>query len=142
MELFGFGKKKRMFVVPAAPRDMPTFPEPEELDSHLPEFPRMPEMESPSSQSLPTVQRETQRFDAREMKRPVFLKADLFESVLNDIQAVRARLEKSEKMGARIEEVHDSQGRLLQSWNATMKEIHDKLLFVDSILFKKGDADE
>lgn len=133
--MFGFGKKKRISVVPAAPSNLPMFPEPEDIEpGNMPEFPRLPEMIE-STKAMP-------RLDTRELKQPVFLKADLFESVINDIQSVRGRLDKSERMVARIEEVHDSEGRLLQSWNSTMKEIHDKLLFVDSVLFKKGDADE
>ena len=70
------------------------------------------------------------------------MKADLFQSVLHDVQTVRGRLDKSERMIARLEEVHDSQGRLLENWHSTLKEVHDKLLFVDGILFKKGDVHE
>ena len=134
--MFGlFRKKKRISVVPAALPDLPAFPAPEEVEglAHMPEFPQMPEAMEPIA--LP-------RRDVRELRRPVFLKQDMFESVINDIQSVRSRLDKSERMVARIEEVHDSQGRLLQSWNGTMKDIHDKLLFIDNILFKKGDMDE
>ena len=114
-----FGKKKRISIVPAmvdlpdAP-ELPTFPTPEPL----PEF----------SRTEPKA-------------GPVFLKAEMLDALLNDIQAVRARLDKSERMVARIEEVHDAQGRLLQSWNGTMKEVHDKLLFLDTVLFKKGDRE-
>ncbi|HLC19576.1 MAG TPA: hypothetical protein VJK72_01560 [Candidatus Nanoarchaeia archaeon] len=120
-----FGKKKRISIVPAMQElpDVPSFPVPDET---LPEFPRLPE---------PKPMRELRQ-------EAVFLKADVLDIVMNDIQTVRGRLDKSEKMVARIEEVHDSQGRLLQSWNGTLKEVHDKLLFLDTILFKKGDGHE
>ena len=125
-----FGKKRRIYIVPAMPDmpDVPSFPVPEET---LPEFPKLPGSTAPI--------RETRYEPA---VRAVFMKADVLDAVMNDIQTVRGRLDKSEKMVARIEEVHDSQGRLLQSWNGTLKEVHDKLLFLDTVLFKKGDGHE
>ena len=155
-DVFGLFKKKgRISVVPAPLGDLPTFPSPAELDElrlepkmpvpkpmhlKLPPVPHMHRMhhQLKSHSAKPHMEHTIQS----ELNRPVFLKADLFQSVLHDVQTVRGRLDKSERMIARLEEVHDSQGRLLENWHSTLKEVHDKLLFVDGILFKKGDVHE
>jgi len=164
-DLFKKKKSKISIVPPPPPGNLPSFPSPEELDDFirkdksdtdsmdLPELPDLPEPPLPgvisnmkfappkstSPRSMSTLKsRSTGNFSEEIRTRPVFLKADLFQAVLNDIGNVRTRLEKSNRMIARLEEVHDNQNHLLHNWQSTLKDFHEKLLFVDSILFKKG----
>ena len=148
-------KKSRISIVPPPPANLPSFPSPQEFDefirkdkndmAELPELPDMPEPPSAvsgsrfvqSKSASPSKSRAKSQFSEDIAMRPVFLKADLFQAVINDINHVRTRLEKSNRMIARLEEVHDSQNHLLHNWQSTLKDFNEKLLFVDGILFKK-----
>jgi len=148
--VFGLFKKKKskISIVPPPPSgDLPSFPSPQELDDFLQKdktslkFPELPELPEPSMpQSAPHLKFNRPASTAKSAKSddsPVFLKADSFQAVLGDINDLRARLEKSNRMIARLEEVHDSQNHLLHNWHETLKDFHEKLLFVDEILFKR-----
>ena len=163
--VFGlFNKKKsKISVVPPPPSgDLPSFPSPQELDNflrkdksdrlslpdlELPELPEAPiiseiklrpsKLVPPRSMSSMSSIPKLRPARLEEENRPVFLKDDLFQAVINDINNVRIRLEKSNRMIARLEEVHDTQNHLLHNWHETMKDFHEKLLFVDGILFKR-----
>ena len=124
-----FTRKKRPLVVPPAPHEMPTFPSLPEIEDKLEEPEHfIDDLELPSS--------EPEFSESNQMS--TFVKMETFQAVLADVVSVRSRLDKSVRVVMRLEEVHEEQNNLLKSWQSDIKVIHEKLNYIDNVLFKRG----
>lgn len=132
-----FSKKKRPLVVPPPPHELPEFPSPSDSDlsDDLPNSKEIPldDLDLPKDE-MPI---EKPEFHEREVSS-TFVRLETLQSVVDDVHNVRSRLEKSARVVVRLEEVHEEQNNLLQSWHNDIKTMHDKLIYVDEVLFKGG----
>lgn len=126
-------------MVPPPPHELPEFPSPSDVDQ---EKSLEVDQGEPSDDEMGPKDDEMSEerkpeFHERELSS-TFVKAETLQSVIDDIHSVRSRLEKSARVVVRLEEVHEEQNNLLQSWHNDIKTMHDKLIYIDEVLFKGG----
>jgi hypothetical protein len=128
-------KSKIMPVPPVPPEDLPEFPAPSgknklKLQDH-------DSVDVDELFRLNAVKKEKHDLDVHEVTRPIFLRIQTFKSALDELSQVRLKVEGSDKMLSKLESIHGEQHRALNKWRDSMKEVHEKLIFVDEMLFKR-----
>ena len=128
-----FKPKKRPVVVPLPPDELPSFPSPDELD--IEDVDKIEPLRDEPKRPAPVF--DLPRFGSRG-EEPLFLRVETYQSVLDMIGYARGHLDRSGRMVTRLEELHDGQKGHLNHIQDELHEAHEKLLFIDSLLFKKG----
>lgn len=143
--MFGwFQRKKKPAVIPLPPERLPSFPAPEELDEDMvgplpgeEELPSPPRKAKQSKGPIPTFPQEFLRPIMREDEEPLFLNVESYQTILDTLGYARTHLDRSGRMVARLEELSETQKSHLNHVHDTIHDAHEKLLFLDELLFKK-----
>ena len=142
--VFGWFKPKKKLAVPLPPDELPSFPEPNDLDfDDLDKMGPFPGEETKKNRwdermSIPAGNEFGSTRPIRREEEPLFLHVETYQSILDMIGYARGHLDRSGRMVTRLEELHDGQKGHLNHVNDELHEAHEKLLFIDSLLFKKG----
>ncbi len=134
LRLFGFKERMRGL-------DMPIPPPPEEL----PEFPALPAMDEEPEEERSLVEKFRSKAVAKEKQElekqasePVFLKVKAFKAVVAEVGQIREHAGRGESMLSKLESLQQEEERALRQWREAARELHEKLIFVDEMLFKRG----
>jgi hypothetical protein len=140
-DLFKVNKKKGSTALPPPPAELPTFPEPKAQhfpDPHDIADEAVFEEPEPSTDDFTSriVSKQRGEVEHHKATNPIFLRMHSFKSVVDEVNQVRSSLDESDKMLVRLERLHSDGDRTLRGWHDSMKNIHEKLIFVDELLFK------
>lgn len=143
MALGFFNIKKRQLsaIPPPPPEELPVFPSPRELEKAsvrgLKEAAGV--MARPSLEEFKStvVAKERHELGKHEATKPIFLKMHSFKAVMDELGQVRTRLNDADTMLASLEDLHKSQDMASRKWQDAVKDMHQKLIFVDEMLFKR-----
>lgn len=135
--------------------DLMDFPELEDLDKELPQpvssppqqVPRMQafqapkqEFSAPASQPqpnpLPDVQERKADAKAIRSGQSLYVRVDKFKVALDNINAIRGDLRKSEEDLLRLENLKHAKDMSLDKFKSSLDDLQKKLIFVDKTLFK------
>ncbi len=67
---------------------------------------------------------------------PVFIKIDSYKEVLDIIDVVKAKLDKSKSILKQINQIKAEEDEELLEWQTTLDNISDKVYFIDKTLFE------
>ncbi len=134
---FEFFKSKKMQGPTHLDVPFPSFPIPREIDEHsMGEIKEVAGAESlpEADQKIPSKQKSIK---SSPQSKPVFLKIDVFESIVNNIGQVRASLDEDKLLLTRLEDLSAQQENQYQKWRGSLEDVHKKLIFIDEILFRR-----
>lgn len=135
--VFGLFKPKRKPVaIPLPPDELPSFPSPEELD--IEDVDKVEQLREDLDASPARKGPVMSVFTRQSNEEPLFLRVESYQSILDLIGYTRNHLDRSGRMVARMEELHDGQKGHLNHIRDEVHEAHEKLLLIDSLLFKRG----
>jgi len=67
---------------------------------------------------------------------PIFIKIDSYKEVLDIIDVVKAKLDKSKSILKQINQIKAEEDEELLEWQTTLDNISDKVYFIDKTLFE------
>jgi hypothetical protein len=67
---------------------------------------------------------------------PVFIKIDSYKEVLDIIDVIKAKLDKSKSLLKQINQIKAEEDEELLEWQTTLDNISDKVYFIDKTLFE------
>lgn len=133
--------KKRAFIMPPPPEDLPTFPSPKDSEYDMPppesDLDELKEAAGVSEKHEEPEEVHTREYTAPSSE-PVYLKIQLFKAAVAELHQLRASLSEAEERMLTLEETDRKQERMYRDWHDCVKEIHNKIVFVDESLFKRG----
>lgn len=68
--------------------------------------------------------------------KPIFVKIDKYKEALDTIDSIKLKIQDAERIISNIENVMDSEQKNIESWKADLKEIKEKLMQVDNMLYE------
>lgn len=147
------------------PEELPTFPTPEEipkelhkdlpeeLPSELPEdLPKeLSEIEAGLKEELPEEElasfakeeeRRAYEIEKEELEekvpvKPIFVKADLFKGVIDEISSIRRKLKEVDDASTTLADLENDEQREFERWHIILEDIQKKLIFTDKSLFDR-----
>ncbi len=121
---------------------MPRFPSFEEPEL-LPTFPtlktpnpKLSSIEEFESRIVRKEKKELSTLRSASLPPPLFMKMTDFRSIMQDLSGIKNRFSEADSMLTRLEELNTDQERALTKWQSAVKDTHNKLIFVDKMLFK------
>ena len=69
--------------------------------------------------------------------KPIFIKLNSYMNVLDEIEAIKGRLNNFEEVSLRLDGLKDAKDKKFTKWNDIFKDMQKKLIFVDKTLFAK-----
>jgi len=139
-----FKKKKKELKIPAPPsaENLPSFPSPKDLEKPSPE-----EMEKAVEETSPieehrekmTKRAQTDLAETREheVTKPIFIHAPTYKSLIDEIGQMKAQMKEGDEIVETLESFKEDQDRIFKNWQSIVKDIHEKLIYVDETLFKR-----
>ena len=118
---------------------MPELPEPYELDDLPPlEIPEgvFDRKRTSGDFRSKVVSKEKHEVEEHEATEPIFVNIHSFKAVMDEFGQIRDKLDESEEMLGRMDKLFSNQGQEYNKWQGTMKNVHEKLIFVDEMLFR------
>lgn len=123
-------------MLPPPPAELPSFPSPEDLDLSLPGEDNG--LEDASEDELPKLSKSLDIQPVQAMvSKHIFLNVENFKQMLESVNNIRSSLDKSGKLVTEIESLGSEQSKYYHKWREDIKDAHDKILYVDAILFKQ-----
>lgn len=138
-----FGKKKELRIpLPPSGENLPSFPSPRELEKTS--FEDLDET-SKARLSLEEHQKsasEKQKEELEEMHehkalRPIFIHAPTYRALVDEIGQMKAKMSEAELMVETVEGFKADQDKTYRAWQSLVKEIHEKMIYIDETLFKR-----
>ena len=144
--MFNLFNKKKELRIPAPPsiEHLPSFPSPRNL-----ERPSEREIEEAVGAQVRTplakhkegvVEKEKLELsELREHKvsKPIFIHAPTYKALIDEISQMKAQLVEADEIVTTLENFKQDQDKSYRSWQSNIKDIHEKLIYVDEVLFKR-----
>lgn len=136
-----FSIKRKGAAVPLPPPgDLPELPEPHELED-LPPLEIPDGFISKKKQPLENFRSKVFSKEMREVEEhvptePIFVKLYSFKEVMDEFGQIKTKIDESENMLGQMDKLFLNQGQEYKKWQDTMKNVHEKLIFVDEMLFR------
>ena len=136
MSFLDFLKKSKMESL----RDIPPPPPKEEM----PGFPVLKEKKKPEIVELSkeaAVKKEKAGIKERETHKaykPIFMKINAYKAMMDMIGHVKDKLQEGEDTLKRLSDFKADEDRNFKNWKRYIKDIQNKLIFVDEVIFKKS----
>lgn len=144
---------KELDIPPAPPseEDLPEFPELPEFGGRLePEKPKIPKLTlpKPKKPSIPQAEKlekkafKEEKFELEELEehkesvKPVFVKMEMFQSMINELNLIKNVAKESDEAIARVGDFAQDQEKEFNKWQSQLVDIQKKLIFVDKTMFK------
>ena len=140
-----FGKKKEKeessdFKFDSIPNDFPKYEASNYMDDSFkikeavsePFKPIMPMQSNPMSSIQGT------EFNGRiKQGRTLFVKIEKYKEVMKTLDEIRNKLEDSEKILVKLNEIKNEEDKELDSWHSDLQDLKEKLLDIDKKLFEE-----
>lgn len=144
--MFNLFKKKKELRIPAPPSfdHLPSFPSPKDLEK-----PSEREIEEAVGAQVRTplgkhkeevVEKESLELsELREHKvsKPIFIHAPTYKALVDEISQMKAQLVEADEIVTTLENFKGDQDKAYRSWQSDVKDIHEKLIYIDEVLFKR-----
>ncbi len=128
--------RKKRPSIPLPPQDLPTFPSPKEIDFEF--QPSIEDLKQASGvEEVEETRPEPQMSSQPTSQEPIYLKIHAFREIMTHLQQLRSSLDESEQKVIALEETGKNQERAYRDWQDTIKNMHEKLMFVDQALFRR-----
>lgn len=135
-------EKSEIDIPPAPPMmpeesvELPTFPTPEATEPIKPES-AMPSVEKMEASAIKGVEGELGEREDLELVRPIFIEANLYKGVMDDVGVLKSVLKDSTNRLQRIGELKDDREKNYGLWHKQIEDIQRKLIYADNSLFGK-----
>ncbi len=135
-----FRKKKipgKGLDVPPAPSTTEELPSPKEVASiKAVEKPRpVSSMEQMEERAVEEQKEELEEREELKLKKPIFISAESFKAVLEDLGLAKGILKENEDIMERMAESKEYQDKEFNKWESQFKDMQKRLIFVDKALF-------
>ncbi|MBW2983658.1 hypothetical protein KY361_00930 [Candidatus Woesearchaeota archaeon] len=110
-------------------------------EEELPEAPPRPEEAAPEMPSFEAVEEEIgeeEKVGMRVTEGPIFIRADNYRYVLDELSVARNIVKESGELFAGIENISSSSEQAYENWRLCLEDVERKLLYVDKSLFGGG----
>jgi len=144
---------KELDIPPAPPseEDLPEFPELPKFKGKLqPEKPKIPKLTlpklKPKKPAIPEAENlekeavKEEKFEFEEHKeliKPVFVKMEMFQSIINELNLIKNVAKESDDAIARVGDFAQDQEKEFNKWQSQLADIQKKLIFVEKTMFKE-----
>ncbi|MBW2963406.1 hypothetical protein KY306_01370 [Candidatus Woesearchaeota archaeon] len=144
--MFNLFKKKKELKIPSPPSagSLPSFPTPKDIEKLSPEeleaaLKKRP-VDALEEHKKRVVEKEkTELSETREhiVTKPIFIHAPTYKALIDEVSQMRNFMEEAENIVETLESFKEDQDRAFKSWQSTVKDIHEKLIYIDETLFKR-----
>lgn len=144
--MFNLFKKKKELRIPTPPST-----------EHLPSFPSPKSLERPSEGEIKKAVEaqagtplekqkgrvvEQEKLELSEVRehhvvKPIFIHAPTYKALIDEIGQMKAQLVEADNIVDTLENFKEDQDKAYRSWQSNIKNIHEKLIYVDEVLFKR-----
>ncbi|MBW2978397.1 hypothetical protein KY331_06130 [Candidatus Woesearchaeota archaeon] len=145
---------KELEIPPAPPseEELPEFPEiPEFKEEEKPEIHEIPiappkpepmKAEKPEAQKIEArafkeERKELKKAEMREEFKPLFIKMESFQSIINELGHIKSIAKESEDAIARVDDFAGDQEKEFNKWHSQLNDMQKKLIFIDKTIFKE-----
>jgi|GEM_PF-5964340 len=144
--MFNLFKKKKELKIPSPPSagNLPSFPTPKDIEKLSPE-----ELEAAlNKRPVDALEEHKKRVVEKEklelsetrehvVTKPIFIHAPTYKALIDEVSQMRNFMEEAENIVETLESFKEDQDRAFKSWQSTVKDIHEKLIYIDETLFKR-----
>ena len=144
--MFSLFRKKKELKIPTPPSagSLPSFPSPKDLEKLSPE-----EMEAAIGTKVKTPLAEHKQRVVEKEKlalletrehiavKPIFIHAPTYKALIDEVAQMKAYMSEAEGIIQTLESFKEDQDRAFRGWQSIVKDIHEKLIYVDETLFKR-----
>jgi len=142
--MFNWFKKKKELKIPAPPSAdrLPSFPTPKDLEKASPE--ELQKAASPGTSLEDHKQKlvEKEKLELAGIRehhatKPIFIHAPTYKALIDEIGQMKSLMEDAEDTVETLEKFKGDQDKSFKSWQSNIKDIHEKLIYIDETLFKR-----
>ena len=126
--------------VPPAPSTAEELPSPKEVASikavkEAVEKPRPSSMEQMEARIVEKQKEELGEREELKLKKPIFISAESFKAMLEEIGLTKSILKENEDIITRVGEFKEDQDKEFNKWESQFKDMQKKLIYIDKVLF-------
>ena len=134
--MFNLFKKKKELRIPTPPST-----------EHLPSFPSPKSLERPSEGEIkeaveaqartPLEKQKGRVVEQEKLELSEVRDAPTYKALIDEIGQMKAQLVEADDIVDTLENFKQDQDKAYRSWQLSIKDIHEKLIYVDEVLFKR-----
>lgn len=140
-----FWKKKKKedisvedIPLPPSKEELPTFPSPKKVEEKI-----KPEEAEKAEEKHTTIikkqKKELKGLGEHKVKKPLFLKVNAYKGIVEELSHVKSKLNEATNFINDLEGLEADEKAALSDWQKQMKDVQEKLIYVDETIFKKGE---
>lgn len=134
-----FSRKKKDLKIPSPPpaEELPSFPLPKkEKEAPKEELPKITPLEEHKRKAVEKEKRELSEREHLKIYQPIFVNVHSYKVMIDEINQLKNNLLKADDIVGNLEGFKDDQDSSYKKWFNAVKDIHEKLIYVDETLFK------
>ncbi len=144
--MFNLFKKKKELKIPSPPsaESLPSFPTPKDIEKLSPEELEAALKKEPvdalEAHKKRVVEKEKLEItDTREhiVTKPIFIHAPTYKALIDEVAQMKSLMGEAEDIVETLDSFKEDQDRAFRSWQSVVKDIHEKLIYIDETLFKR-----
>ncbi len=98
--------------------------------------PAKPILKSPESKRVEPPSEPDKEEEAEVKKKEIFLKVDHYKNVLQNINIVKQKINQSEKIVDRLNEIKNNKDKEFEKWRTLLEDMERKCIYIDKTFFE------
>ena len=138
--IFKPAKPKRDALIEEIPERIKEDEAPEVLDREempIGEGMLIKEIETPKISKEAIIEEKKKLEKKYDINKPIFVRADSYKSILSSISIIKSKINESESIVTRLNEIKNTKDKEFEKWKNDLEEMQGKLIYIDANLFER-----
>ena len=127
----------REIIIPAAPgkEELPELPSADEIPEFKEIGTELSPLEVAEKKAVDEQREELDERDELTLRKPIFVYLEQYQEMINEVSIMQNTLKEGDDSLSRISEFKEDEDKEFKKWEAQLKDMQRKLIFVDKTLF-------
>jgi hypothetical protein len=135
--LFSRKKKELKIPVPPSAEELPSFPMPKKSDAYPKEVVKQTPLEEAKTKVVKQEKEELEGREVLKIYKPIFLNVHHYKAMVDELGQLKSKMDRADDIVANLESFKGSQDTAFQKWLKQIKDVQEKLIYVDETIFKR-----